>query len=47
MLHPSGRYQKDGNGALTSVGSMQSVLMCYYAAVIISQPGFQVSLNNF
>jgi hypothetical protein len=34
VLHPSGSYQKDGNGTLTSVE--WSVLKCDCAAVIIS-----------
>jgi hypothetical protein len=41
-----GRYQIDGNGALTSVGSMWSVLKWDYASVIISQPIFQESTNH-
>jgi hypothetical protein len=47
LLSPSGSYQKDGNGALTSVGSMWSVLKCDSAAVVISQPVFQASPNHF
>jgi hypothetical protein len=35
------------HSALTSVGSMWSVLKSDYAAVIISQPVFQVSPNHF
>jgi hypothetical protein len=41
LLHPSGSYQKDNNGTLTSMGSMWSVLKYGCAAVIISQPVFQ------
>jgi hypothetical protein len=41
---------EDGNSVLTSVGSMPSLLNCDYAAIIISQPIFQVEslpfLNN-
>jgi hypothetical protein len=47
LLHPLGSYQKDGNGTLTSVGSMWSVLKCDYAADIISQTVFQASTSHF
>jgi hypothetical protein len=46
LLHPLGSYQKDGNGALTSVGSMCRVLKCDCVAVT-SQPVFQASPNYF
>jgi hypothetical protein len=46
LLHPSGSHYKDGNDALTSVGSMCSALKCDYAAVIISQLVFQASPDN-
>jgi hypothetical protein len=47
LLHPTGTYQNNGNGALTSVGSMWSVLKCAYVVVIISQPVFQASPSHF
>jgi hypothetical protein len=46
-VHPSGSYQKNGNCALTSVGSKWYVLKCDYLAVIISQPVFKDSSNHF
>jgi hypothetical protein len=47
LLQPSGSYCKDDGGALTSVGSVWSVLKCDCVAVIISQPVFQASPNHF
>jgi hypothetical protein len=47
LPHPSGSYQKDGSGVLTSVGSSWSVLKCDCLAVIISQPVFQASPSHF
>jgi hypothetical protein len=49
LLHPLGSYQKDGNGALTSVGNMWSVLKwlcgCHHPSACI--PGeIQSFLND-
>jgi hypothetical protein len=47
VLRPPGSYQKDDNGALTSVGSMWSVLKYDFAGAIIFQPALQASPNYF
>lgn len=46
LLHRSGSCKKDDNGALTSVGSMWSVLKRDCVVVIICQPVFQASTNH-